>query len=80
MTSRWFRFLVINFVLLTLVACHNANDVVVVEINESGRYTLISSDLEREYYVSLPSNYDPNGEALPLLIALQCEVRLPWTR
>ncbi len=58
-------------ILLALVACHSDDYFVVVEsINESGLYTLTSSDLEREYYVSLPANYDPDADALPLLIAL----------
>ena len=39
-------------------------------ITESGRYTLTSSGIEREYYIQLPDHYDPDGEPLPLLIAL----------
>ncbi|HJP04336.1 MAG: hypothetical protein CL799_11265 [Chromatiales bacterium] len=39
-------------------------------INETGRYTLMSSGMEREYYVQLPTGYAPEGEAPPLLIAL----------
>jgi predicted esterase len=36
----------------------------------TGLYALESSDLEREYYLSVPDNYDPDAEALPLLIMI----------
>ena len=68
------RALTLVAALFVLAACHNDIDVVVSpppeSINGSGLYTLMSSDIEREFYVSLPSNYDPDADALPLLIAL----------
>ncbi|MGI9307848.1 MAG: hypothetical protein ACR2P6_01220, partial [Gammaproteobacteria bacterium] len=61
--------------LLGLAACHDDDESVPAEpapepITESGRFTLRSSGLEREYYVSLPAGYVPGGGNWPLLIAL----------
>jgi poly(3-hydroxybutyrate) depolymerase len=63
--------------LLTLTACNDYffsdEDIPSQEptaISETGRYTLTSSDIEREYYIQLPADYDPDAEPLPLLIAL----------
>lgn len=39
-------------------------------IDRTGLYTINSSDIEREYYLRLPENYEPNGAPLPLLFAL----------
>ena len=58
--------------LAILTGCHSDDDPVrgPEPIETTGLYTLRSSGMEREYYVSLPSNYAPEATPLPLLIAL----------
>jgi len=57
---------------LMLAGCpfDDDDDPAVAPITESGYRTLTSGGMEREYYIQLPDNYDPDAEALPLLIAL----------
>ena len=39
-------------------------------LTSSGLQELTSGDLERSYYLDLPDGYDPDGEPLPLVLAL----------
>ena len=58
--------------LLVLAACSD-NSVEFFDppqLAASNTFTLSSSGIERDFYVRLPTNYDPNGDPMPLLIAL----------
>ena len=75
--NRLTRFIAIGEMLPLLAACNEdslfdkgapANNG--AQVAESGYYLLESSGMEREYYLQVPSNYDPDGEPLPLLIAI----------
>ncbi|MDP6437833.1 MAG: hypothetical protein QF790_08635 [Gammaproteobacteria bacterium] len=58
------------FMVVALLAACTGDRGDSVAITESGRYTLTSSDMEREYYLQLPIGYAPDEGARPLLIAL----------
>ena len=59
------------FATLSLVSCSLfSSGTGVGIITETGRYTLTSSGIEREYYVRLPTNYVYGETGRPLLIAL----------
>ena len=75
--GRLMRLPVAAAILLLLAACNEdslfdkeAPTESAVPVAESGYYLLESSGMEREYYLQVPTNYDPDGEPLPLLIAI----------
>jgi len=69
--NKMLRFTTLFLALITLLACNGSNNFDKPDpITLNGRYTVISSDMQREYFIQLPINYDPDGEPLPLLIAI----------